>query len=378
MDESERPIPLVSVEEGFELERPYEAPPVRFGDQERTVARAPASEEEEPATIPFADGMAEEEPPATAPFLDEAEVAEDELPATISLREAPPAQAEEVILFDEAEVPASAAEPQPLRPELDDESRTIAIDGRSVEAALLGEPVEAAVTPLEDEPEFVSEDELRDTRTVGMDRGAIQAALHPERTMAVEAEKFESALSAREALLAVAPSAPPIAYDAEVRTIAVGARAIEEALATREPEAAAEGPTEGEPEPAPFETPIHGDIPLREAEPVRSEPVLDEPAGSFADTNEPASAVAGAVAGAPEAEIASVTLAELYLGQGVREKAVLVLRQVIAREPGNTRAHARLAEIEEAPGADSRAARRQALERTIARLEGMLAAVRRG
>jgi len=93
-------------------------------------------------------------------------------------------------------------------------------------------------------------------------------------------------------------------------------------------------------------------------------------------------------------EIASVTLAELYFNQGFTDKATEVLKQLLQREPGNERARARLAEIEERegrvlaeqaqvtgasnPDADQRALRRQAIERTIAQLEKMLAAIRKG
>jgi tetratricopeptide (TPR) repeat protein len=74
----------------------------------------------------------------------------------------------------------------------------------------------------------------------------------------------------------------------------------------------------------------------------------------------------------------SSTLAELYLRQGLVERAVEVYRRVVAEEPGNARARSRLAELEGAPPpTGGRAARRAALERTIARLEALLAAVRR-
>ncbi len=74
----------------------------------------------------------------------------------------------------------------------------------------------------------------------------------------------------------------------------------------------------------------------------------------------------------------SSTLAELYLRQGLVERAVEVYRRVVADEPGNARARSRLAELERAPSpSGARAARRAALERTIARLEALLAAVRR-
>jgi tetratricopeptide (TPR) repeat protein len=96
-----------------------------------------------------------------------------------------------------------------------------------------------------------------------------------------------------------------------------------------------------------------------------------------------------------EADLSSSTLAELYFNQGFTDKALAVYRQLLQREPGNERARARVAEIEglerrlreeeaRAPAAepagarDPGAARRQAIERTIARLEGLLAAVKKG
>lgn len=83
----------------------------------------------------------------------------------------------------------------------------------------------------------------------------------------------------------------------------------------------------------------------------------------------------------PAPEIISSTLAELYFNQGFSEKAIEVYQQVLGREPDNSRARARLAELqglETAGSGDGRAARRQAIERTIARLEGLRAALRRG
>jgi hypothetical protein len=92
--------------------------------------------------------------------------------------------------------------------------------------------------------------------------------------------------------------------------------------------------------------------------------------------------------------MSTATLAELYFSQGVMDRALEVYRQVLDREPGNARARTRLAEIEAldqqlraeeaqavadgAPAGDPIAARRHAVERTIARLEGFLAALRRG
>ena len=102
--------------------------------------------------------------------------------------------------------------------------------------------------------------------------------------------------------------------------------------------------------------------------------------------------LAPAGAGAPASEIISSTLAELYFNQGFTEKAIDVYQQVLRREPLNERARARLAELQglvravnvqvaAAPVAgdgDGRAARRQAIERVIARLEGLRATLRRG
>jgi len=82
----------------------------------------------------------------------------------------------------------------------------------------------------------------------------------------------------------------------------------------------------------------------------------------------------------------SSTLAELYYQQGLVDRAVDVYRQLLEQEPSNERARLRLVELETSgagptplPAAvpDERAARRRALERTIAGLETLLAAVQR-
>ncbi len=86
---------------------------------------------------------------------------------------------------------------------------------------------------------------------------------------------------------------------------------------------------------------------------------------------------------APEPEpLLSPTLAELYFGQGALDKAVEVYEQLLGREPANERHRARLAEIRRAasppaPADDQRAARRQTIEAQIARLEQLLALVKR-
>lgn len=78
--------------------------------------------------------------------------------------------------------------------------------------------------------------------------------------------------------------------------------------------------------------------------------------------------------------LASSTLAELYYRQGLADRAIDVYRQLLAEEPGNDKVRERLAQIEaggQASPQDPREARRRALERTIAGLEALLAAVRR-
>lgn len=90
-----------------------------------------------------------------------------------------------------------------------------------------------------------------------------------------------------------------------------------------------------------------------------------------------------------EAELTSPTLAELYFSQGFPEKALEVYRSLLERDPGNERLGARAAEIDNlvrrpaavAAGVSSvgepKAARREAIERTIVRLERFLAVTRR-
>jgi tetratricopeptide (TPR) repeat protein len=99
----------------------------------------------------------------------------------------------------------------------------------------------------------------------------------------------------------------------------------------------------------------------------------------------------------PEADLNSSTLAELYFNQGFTDQAIDVYRRIAEREPDNERVQARLRELEALqrhlhaeekpaapspapapPSGDARAARRAALERTIARLEGLQAAFRKG
>jgi tetratricopeptide (TPR) repeat protein len=151
------------------------------------------------------------------------------------------------------------------------------------------------------------------------------------------------------------------------------------------------------PEPAPPPAP----------EPAATPPAVAIPAPKRVEAPPPAAPPADAVpvpapaAASPSDELTSATLAELYFKQGFTEKAVEVYRQLIQRDPENDRLHRRLAEIQHArpataaptdvavpasepaavaaaaPGPDP-ASRRLALERTIAKLEGMLSAIKKG
>lgn len=115
----------------------------------------------------------------------------------------------------------------------------------------------------------------------------------------------------------------------------------------------------------------------------------------LAPSSEPSPAAVDLLPSDPEPDLSSSTLAELYFNQGFTDQAIDVYRQISEREPGNERVQARLRELEALkrhlheqetpppppPGAASpqtRASRRAAVERTIARLEGLQAALRKG
>ena len=107
----------------------------------------------------------------------------------------------------------------------------------------------------------------------------------------------------------------------------------------------------------------------------RCRPTLPAASDPAADTLSPPDPAATSPA------LSSSTIAELYLRQGLTERAREVYRQVLAEDPGNERARAGLHDLDAAaalggPVAE-RAARRAALQRTIEALEAMLAAVRR-
>ena len=160
----------------------------------------------------------------------------------------------------------------------------------------------------------------------------------------------------------------------------------------------------------PLPLPVAPPPPAATAPPPLPPVVAPAPAPApVAERDAPAAAgVASAVPTAPapaatpvEGELVSPTLAELYFNQGFPEKAIEVYRRLLEREPGNERARARVAELQDLlaapvtadpvagagePGAghrpsvdeQARAARRRALERTIERLESLRAALQKG
>jgi tetratricopeptide (TPR) repeat protein len=116
---------------------------------------------------------------------------------------------------------------------------------------------------------------------------------------------------------------------------------------------------------------------LRPGTVAAEETVFEPEAAPETGGEAPAGAPLGEAA-APAAPFSSSTLAELYVKQGLPDRAVEVYRQLLTEEPGNERARARLDELEGGlPATAARAARRQVLQRTIAGLEALLAAVRR-
>jgi hypothetical protein len=126
-----------------------------------------------------------------------------------------------------------------------------------------------------------------------------------------------------------------------------------------------------------------------------SAPATGRPSGAelpAEDTSPPAPPATASLEPADKTgrPLSSGTLAELYFQQGLLDRAIAVYREVIAGEPGNEAARARLAEIQTeaersvtgrpaGPSGEGngRAARRRVLERTIERLEALLAIVQR-
>ncbi len=131
----------------------------------------------------------------------------------------------------------------------------------------------------------------------------------------------------------------------------------------------APAPAPALPAPAPAPVPPEPTPPVAAAEP-RTLPGMRAEA--------PAAEAASEAPGGATAPFSSSTLAELYFQQGLVDRAADVYRQLLEQEPQNEKARQRLGELQlAAPVADERAARRRALERTIAGLEALLGAVRR-
>jgi len=190
-------------------------------------------------------------------------------------------------------------------------------------------------------------------------------------------------------------------------------------LAVQEPGVAAPvaspAPPAEEPLPAPGPRPLAAEPPVAEELPEPQPALEPEPLPSGLTTGAPLEHVAGpeplnqsfpdewevnppssssapppAPALSESPALSSSTLAELYFNQGFTRQAIDVYRELSEREPGNERIRARIVELEaiereidgrtgasEPPVGDPKARRREAIERTIARLEGFLATVRR-
>ena len=83
-------------------------------------------------------------------------------------------------------------------------------------------------------------------------------------------------------------------------------------------------------------------------------PLMDEEEGSPEEEENAPQSAAGA-------NVATVTLAEIYFQQGLREQALQIYRQLLEREPGNDSVRKRIQEIEASkpeagtgPGSDPR------------------------
>jgi hypothetical protein len=112
-------------------------------------------------------------------------------------------------------------------------------------------------------------------------------------------------------------------------------------------------------------------------EPAIVEPVPSMPPPAPPAADEPRPDPAG---------LSSSTLAELYFSQGFTDKAIEVYRELLLREPENERARGRVTELmglqaqraREDAGVDGHDPRRARIERTIAKLEDLLTALKRG
>jgi tetratricopeptide (TPR) repeat protein len=376
------PIKLVEVNEPMELEKPYEPPTVALSG---TAAAKPA-------------GLSPASPPLTAPV-------------------------EEVVEFDEAPTIRVTPSEQPMEvqhEELAPSTLPLGATTPSFSVTLPSTPIPAA-------PEATRQPETAPPppATVFTTAPAMQPppivvpappppAPEPEPEIEPEPEPpapvFAAPPPPPPAPPAPAPEPPPVIAVAPAPPPAV-------TLAPPAPPAVAQAPEPGPP-PAPVPPPAPPVAVAPEPAPPPAVTLVPPAPPAVAQAPEPEPppapvpppAPAPSVAVAPQPpppppaplptgppitdEIASVTLAELYFNQGFTDKATEVLKQLLQREPGNERARARLAEIEEregrvlaeqaqvtgasSPDADQRALRRQAIERTIAQLEKLLVAIRRG
>jgi hypothetical protein len=237
----------------------------------------------------------------------------------------------------------------------------------------------------------------------------------PASSLAVTARLPPTTLASYES--DVAPTLPPtpvaafgLADETGVPTLPPGALAAEETVFEAEPgPAGAELPVgpvpPAEPEvrseavvpaeppapagavwPAEADWPAEAGVPAEPPEPPiehspQAQPAPPPPAlppDTRAAASGPGLAVPDKAEPSPAATpFSSSTLAELYLRQGLVDRAVEVYKQLLVEEPGNERARSRLAELERTAPPDSRSARRRQLERMIAGLEALLAAVQR-
>jgi tetratricopeptide (TPR) repeat protein len=188
------------------------------------------------------------------------------------------------------------------------------------------------------------------------------------------------------------PPAPPPAPQAPTPPAVEAMPSLPPPVAVAAPAAPVEPPARERPQPATAPEPFVEPEAAVRTPPPPSAPLPPPPPPPVVAAPAPVPATAGSEGG-----LASSTLAELYFNQGFPEKAIEVYRRLLDLEPGNDRARARLAELHEmiappapppvavtaAPAASGeaekeRAARRQALERTIERLESLRAALQKG
>jgi hypothetical protein len=203
--------------------------------------------------------------------------------------------------------------------------------------------------------------------------GAPEAPTPAAAVQVVEEESFE--MESPYGMASVADSA-----EAEAEPARIPLAAADEAFELDQPWASP-ATVIGAPPPAPVPAADAGDDVFVVAE-------IEEAATLPRTPPSPAAAPPAAPA-AEAAGVATPTLAELYFNQGATERAIGVYQDVLRREPGNERARARLRELEAleqhlqavAAPPTGGGGRRERLERTIARLEGLLQvvqAMRRG